>query len=416
MGELQAAFYGDDFTGSVDALLRFSQLGWKAKLFASLPTEEVLRDASDAVDVVGIAGIARSLSPSEMDAELRPILTSLAALNPRFIQYKACSTADSSPDIGNLGKVIELARELISESPVPMVFAQPDFGRFTVFGHHFAAEENTVYRLDRQPNMSRHPATPMRESDLARHIGNQTSLPIGSLHFTEYRSTDEIADAIRGSAAAGLILDTVHDDHLRLIGDALQQLASPVFAIGSGGLSRGIALASPGSGGGVPSSNPQTSGPILCLSGSRSTQTRRQVAAAAKAGWLVRQLAPEADGSHSEIRSALSAGRNVMLTSDDVQLSDTGSVSTVHRLAETAAAIARTAVRDGLTRRVYVCGGDTSSRVMQLLDVRAFTIAANPWDNIVLLRAHSDDPTVDGIEVLLKGGQVGDPDLFIRLS
>jgi hypothetical protein len=32
--------------------------------------------------------------------------------------------------------------------------------------------------------------------------------------------------------------------------------------------------------------------------------------------------------------------------------------------------------------------------------------------NVVLLRAHSLDPEVDGLELLLKGGQVGPADLF----
>ena len=109
-----------------------------------------------------------------MDAELRPVLAALAALEPRIVQYKACSTADSSPTIGSLGRVIELGREHVSASARAVLFAQPDFGRYTVFGHHFAAEDGIVYRLDRQPTMSTHPSTPMTESDLAVHLARQT--------------------------------------------------------------------------------------------------------------------------------------------------------------------------------------------------------------------------------------------------
>ncbi len=69
----------------------------------------------------------------------------------------------------------------------------------------------------------------------------------------------------------------------------------------------------------------------------------------------------------------------------------------------------------GATRRLIVCGGDTSSRVTRLLGVESLSIAANPWGNVVLLRAHSADPAVDGLELLLKGGQVGGDDLFVRL-
>ena len=66
----------------------------------------------------------------------------------------------------------------------------------------------------------------------------------------------------------------------------------------------------------------------------------------------------------------------------------------------------------GATRRLIVCGGDTSSRVTRLLGVESLSIAANPWGNVVLLRAHAADPAIDGLELLLKGGQVGSDDLF----
>jgi uncharacterized protein YgbK (DUF1537 family) len=62
-----------------------------------------------------------------------------------------------------------------------------------------------------------------------------------------------------------------------------------------------------------------------------------------------------------------------------------------------------------------VCGGDTSSRVVRLLGIESLSIAANPWANIVLLRAQSADRAIDGLQLLLKGGQVGDPGLFERI-
>ncbi|MAM53671.1 MAG: hypothetical protein CMH35_02280, partial [Microbacterium sp.] len=106
----RAAFYGDDFTGSVDALLQFARAGWSGRLFVGLPDDDALREAAATVDVVGIAGIARSLPREALDAEVRPALTALAALHPPLVQYKACSTADSSPDVGSIGRVIEIAR------------------------------------------------------------------------------------------------------------------------------------------------------------------------------------------------------------------------------------------------------------------------------------------------------------------
>ncbi|WP_286795591.1 four-carbon acid sugar kinase family protein, partial [Microbacterium sp. UBA3394] len=216
----RAAFYGDDFTGSVDALLQFARAGWSGRLFVGLPDDDALREAAATVDVVGIAGIARSLPREALDAEVRPALTALAALHPPLVQYKACSTADSSPDVGSIGRVIEIARDVVGDGPVPLLFAQPDFGRYTVFGHHFAAEDGVVHRLDRQPTMSTHPSTPMTESDLARHLSRQTALPIDGIPFTRYTSSAAVTAALVDSPAAATVLDAADAAHLALVGRA----------------------------------------------------------------------------------------------------------------------------------------------------------------------------------------------------
>ncbi|WP_258039044.1 four-carbon acid sugar kinase family protein [Microbacterium sp. Ru50] len=426
---IAAAFYGDDFTGSVDALLQYARNGRTGRLFVGTPPLADLADAAAASEVVGIAGIARSLPPDELETELRPALTRLASLRPALLQYKACSTADSSPEIGSLGRVIEVGRSIVTGAagaplPIPMLFAQPDFGRYTAFGHHFAAERGIVYRLDRQPTMSAHPATPMSESDLALHLGRQTDLPIASLAFPSYTSSRDLAAAIAGSRAAALVLDALDSAHLEVVGAAIAQLAAsadgPVFAIGSGGLSWGLSAAGRHAARPIPTTSSET-GPVLVVSGSRSPATRRQADAAATAGWLVRPLGLGATDTIDDVLSALASGRSVVLTSDDAVGADASSFGTgtgdalLEAIAAASASVVLRAARSGATRRVVVCGGDTSSRVTGLLGARSLSLAANPWSNIVLLRAHADDPTVDGLELLLKGGQVGDDDLFERV-
>ncbi|KQP68540.1 hypothetical protein ASF40_17965 [Microbacterium sp. Leaf288] len=410
-----ALFYGDDFTGSVDALLQFARRGWTGRLFTGLPDAATLRRAADEVDVVGVAGISRSLAPDEMDAELRPVFAAFAELDPAIVQYKACSTADSAPGVGSLGRVVELARESFGERPVPMLFAQPDFGRYTLFGQHFAAERGTVYRLDRQPTMSHHPSTPMTEADLAVHIGRQTDLPVGSIPLVAF---DDLEALLRSSAESAVVLDALTDEHLVTVGEAVAALPAPVFAIGSGGLSHGIAAADPRSGPAVPASTP-SAGPVLVVSGSRSAQTRRQADAAAAAGWLVQPLplgGPAREAVVPDVIAALRAGRGVVLTSDDADATSTGDRPVLEAIAEAAASVISAVARDEAARRVIVCGGDTSSRVTRLLGVESLSIAANPWGNVVLLRAHAADPAVDGLELLLKGGQVGADALFTDVA
>lgn len=412
-------FYGDDVTGSVDVLLQFARRGLRGRLFVGTPDAAALAAAAEEGTVVGIAGIARSLPTDDLEAEVAPALTALATIDPDIVQYKACSTADSSPTIGSLGRIVELSREIFGERPVPLLFAQPDFGRYTAFGHHFAAEGGSIHRLDRQPTMSTHPSTPMDESDLAVHFSRQTSLPIGALAFTAYTSSTTVASALQTSGDAAVVLDALDDGHLSLIGGALSDLERPVFAIGSGGLSRALGLAlAPEEQDRSPTArvverdetpSPASSpGPVLVVSGSRSPQTRRQAESAASAGWLVRPL--PFDGDTADVLDALRDGRSVVLTSDDASVA--GDV--LAAIARAAASVALEALRAGVTSRLIVCGGDTSGRVVRLLGVESLSIAANPEGNVVLLRAQSHDPAVDGAVLLLKGGQVGSDDLFER--
>jgi uncharacterized protein YgbK (DUF1537 family) len=412
------AFYGDDVTGSVDVLLQFARLGRRGRLFVGMPDAAALAAAAGD-EVVGIAGISRSLPTEGIDAEVRPALEALRDLHPRIVQYKACSTADSSPTIGSIGRVLEIGREVFPTGAVPMVFAQPDFGRYTVFAHHFAADAGVVHRLDRQPTMSAHPSTPMDESDLTVHLGRQTSLPIVSLPFTSYSSADDVASALSETRAAAVLLDALDDGHLSMLGHAIRlrsRQGAPVFGIGSGGLSRALALSRDA---GVvetePGAPPAPSGqPVLVVSGSRSQQTRRQMDAAHRAGLTVRPLplGVAADApAMTTVLDDLRAGRSVALTSDDARSVDADPLSSI---AHAAAGLISAAVTAGLTDRVVVCGGDTSGRVVRMLGIDSLSIVAHLGGNAVVLRAHAAT-AIDGLELVLKGGQMGRVDLFEHL-
>ena len=172
-GSLRLAFYGDDFTGSTDALEVLAFAGVRTALFLKAPTR-VMLERFGALDAIAIAGDSRAMSPEEMDRQLPPLFDALAALDAPIVHYKVCSTFDSAPGIGSIGRVIEIARRRFAAAPfVPVVAGTPALGRYCVFGHLFARSgtDGQVYRIDRHPIMSVHPVTPMHESDLARHFG-----------------------------------------------------------------------------------------------------------------------------------------------------------------------------------------------------------------------------------------------------
>lgn len=403
----QVGFYGDDFTGSVDALLQYRRAGLDGVLLTGPDVDPSDGAGLSGRDVIGIAGISRSLPADDLATEVAPALVRLRDLGPRVVQYKACSTADSSPEIGSLGRVLEIARQLFPPRPVPMIFAQPDFGRYTVFGQHFASDGERVHRLDRHPIMARHPVTPIAEADLARLIGRQTWLSVGSVPWTEYADPDRLATLINSGADAAVICDALTDDHLELVARAvLADPAQPRFMIGSGGLSLGIGRAVGSEARGLSQSKPSQVSPAtdrtLALSGSASPRTRDQLRVAVAAGW--RELDLFQDGVSERAVDLHRSGVPVVvhtLSRDGVEASD----RVPDRLAEVAAACLDAVPET----RLLSCGGDTSGSLLRRLGVRELIIEAEPWGNLAFCRASLGSGS---FEVILKGGQMGTADVF----
>lgn len=99
---LRLAFYGDDFTGSTDALEVLAFAGVPCALFLAPPTPQDLHRLGP-LEAIGVAGDSRAMSPHEMRRELPTVFDALAALGAPIVHYKVCSTFDSSPDIGSIG-------------------------------------------------------------------------------------------------------------------------------------------------------------------------------------------------------------------------------------------------------------------------------------------------------------------------
>lgn len=422
---VEAAFYGDDFTGATDAMVQFARVGLRAVLLVTLPSAPELRELAERYDVIGVAGIARSLPPDEQETELRPVLEALRDLGPRVLQYKVCSTADSSPTRGSIGRALEIGREVCGPAVVPILIAQPELGRYTVFSHHFAAEAGTIHRLDRQPTMSTHPSTPMHESDLRHHLSHQTTLPLAALHLTTYQNLPTTYTALTNpqsttpspntpSGAGAVVLDALTDEDLRALGRVILRdgVEGEVrFAIGSGGLSRALGLALRPDGEAISSGASGVGGPVLVVSGSQSRRTAEQIEHARAAGWTV---LPLDDKASARAVAAYSAGaEGVVVHTNELGLDELG------RAPGALAEVVRRVTAGAGVRRVVVAGGDTSGQVLRQLEVSALELAGSPRPispGVHLCRAASAVPGLDGLEVLLKPGQLGEVDLFTEFQ
>lgn len=436
-------FYGDDFTGSTDALAQFHRFGLRGRLFFRLPTEPNVRAAARELDVVGVAGISRSLPTERMDPEVRPALEWFAELGSPLVQYKICSTFDSSPTRGSFGRAIAIGRDIFGAKPVPILAAQPEFGRYTVFGNHFA-RAGAVFRLDRHPTMSRHPSTPMREADLRAHLAQQTDLPIELMDIVTLsapsRRTLHTFRQLVGTNPGAIVIDALENKHLTRAAELIWpgETAPPVFALGSGGLSYGVGdyLHRTEQSSELRSSSIAPVDRVLVVSGSCAPQTAAQIRHAVSSGWralrlpvgqLINPLSRQAtaEDAQAQALSALVAGHSLIvytaLGPDDASLGETRTLMEKYELTSEGFAkivghafgrLMQRAVEDAGVRRLLVAGGDTSGYTMHGLDAYAIEIESNFVVAGALCRLCSTNPNVEGVQIMLKGGQVGGEDLF----
>lgn len=199
------AWYGDDFTGSSAVLEALTFAGLPSVLFLDIPTREQL-ELFPGSRGIGIASTARAHGPAWMDENLPPAFDWLRRLNAPVTHYKVCSTFDSAPHVGSIGRAIDIAAPRFGGDWIPLLIAVPEMRRYQCFGHFFAGSPQGVFRLDRHPVMARHPVTPMNESDVRLHLARQTQRPIGLIDI----------EALGGDADAAL---------RRQIGDGAQIIA-----------------------------------------------------------------------------------------------------------------------------------------------------------------------------------------------
>jgi len=433
-------FYGDDFTGASDNAAQYARHGLKTILFFSDPGADDLTLAAQNYDVVGIAGTARSLDPDGMRAELMPVLEKFRQLKVPLVQYKCCSTFDSSPDTGSLGHAMHLMQACWPASLLPVLAATPEFGRYTMFGHHYARAGGAVYRLDRHPVMSRHPVTPMHESALSRVLAQQGFTPA---HAVDLRQLDHYQDRPEALATELGTCDSVVFD-----GYTLQQVMTAAASVWHVSRQRQVcAMAAQGFAHGLgawmresgilTSSQPKHQlaavDRLLVLSGSCSALSAEQIVWARQAGFLtMRAEAGVLTGEDTDalktmaarMVDALTSGTSVLVFTaegpDDAQVSTAGSSSQpvnastmAQRIGHLFAHLAHAAFAQAGLQRLVVAGGDSSSFTMRNIHARALEIKASHFaQNAHVCSLVSDDPLIHGKEVLLKGGQVGQADIY----
>jgi uncharacterized protein YgbK (DUF1537 family) len=417
------AYYGDDFTGSTDVLEALALHGVPAVLFTHLPDERSLK-AFAGCRAIGIAGESRSRNRAWMNRHLPPVFAALRALGAPVNHYKVCSTFDSSPRIGSIGRAMELGIESFRLEFAPIVVGAPHLGRYVAFGNLFADAHGAVHRIDRHPTMRQHPVTPMNEADLRLHLAGQTPMRIGMVDLQALQE-GSARKRLRAELAAGakaVLFDGIDDAMLDTTAQLVweQAIKRPVFAVGSSGLAHGLLrhwrrL-------GLIGESPALAAPaaaerILVLSGSCSPVTARQIRWARQHGFETRLLQDPKDWGAQTRKAieALARGESVVLYT----ALGPESVNGRERYDKAYSMALGDRLREMLlvsgVRRILIAGGDTSTHAVRQLGLSALTFAAPLAPGAPLCRGHAAGSPLDGLELVLKGGQIGFEEFFAQV-
>lgn len=424
MEQILLAYYGDDFTGSTDALEFICRAGAKTVLFIEPPSPEQL-EAIPGMQAFGVAGNTRALAPAEMEKILIPAFEKLKASGAKHVHYKVCSTFDSSLTVGSIGKALECGAIVFNNQLIPILGGMPSLGRYCLFGNLFArmgiGSQGNIYRLDRHPSMSKHPVTPANESDLRLHVGNQTSMKIGLMDILDLE-LPVAGMAQKLEDAEAVIIDVLYEEQLLKIGtwlEHIQQEDAPLFSVGTSGIEMALGkywnkneILNP-----VTTWNkPGKATPLLVISGSCSLVTASQIAWAIANGFEEIVLDPvKIDAGeaipgfiYDEVNNLLGQQLNVLVHTG---LKHTQNLSS-EKLGTALGSVANNAVVNALVKRVVFSGGDTSSYAARAMGIEAVEMIAPLVIGAPLCRVISANKIIDGLEVNFKGGQVGSEDYF----
>lgn len=413
MNPPRLGYLGDDFTGSTDAMESLELAGTRTVLFTQPPTVDQLSRIGD-VDAIGIATQARALSPDAMTPILEDALGALKRCSAGIVHYKCCSTFDSSPTMGSIGRAIDVGARVFDERVVPVIAGTPALGRYCVFGNLFAryGTSREVYRIDRHPSMSQHPTTPLHEADLRVHLGNQTDRRFGLIDAASLSSDPQSLLTQFDAPEIGAMLIDLADvsQHIRVgqLLEALQKRHHPLYVVGSSAVEAAMSAVWPGRRD-ARFATPEVR-PTLVVCGSCSPVTAEQIETAARGGFEVLSIRAATDQQIIvRASAALQQQRSVVIHTDASQrVPETDKAQLRTRLA----ALTRQVVAGSNRPRLLVAGGDTSGDVATTLALSSLRMIAPLVRGAPLCMARSTAAEIDGIEVVFKGGQIGSREFF----
>ncbi|OLL72342.1 putative pyridoxine biosynthesis protein (from glycolaldehide) [Pseudonocardia sp. Ae168_Ps1] len=397
----------DDFTGATDLAIMLRRNGHRvAVVIEEHDPDPAVREGLDAV-VVALK--SRTAPVAEAVAASERAVDRLRGWGADRLYVKYCSTFDST-DRGNIGPVLDAVADRAGAGTVVVAPALPANGRTVYQGHLFVGAE----LLERSP-MRHHPLTPMTRSRVAELLAPQTPHAVDEIHLaTVRRGPGAVRAALAEAADRYVVVDTVDDDDLRVLGAAVA--GAPVVSGGSG-----LALGLPDPGTPADDWRPAAPGRVrLTLCGSASAATRRQVADAARTAPSLRidpvTAVRDPDAETARLTAwvreqPVGSAPVVYATAEpgDV-VAEVDGAAVAPAVEAVLAAAGHALVADGTVSRLLVAGGETSGAVVRSLGAGLLRIGPEIAPGICWTAA----TTADGraVTLALKSGNFGPDDLF----
>jgi uncharacterized protein YgbK (DUF1537 family) len=285
----------------------------------------------------------------------------------------------------------------------------------------------------------------MDEGDLRRHLARQTDRSIALMDILQMSgdtaSIEAHFKALLQTQPGIIFFDILEERHLEIAGRLIWQHRgdAPLYVVGSSGVEyaltahwRQIGLVSPPN----PFVSPGEAKQLVVMSGSASPVTAGQIRWALARGYAGIRLdtvklidpalaAAECTRAVQQALHLIGEGQSVILYTalgpDDTALADTSSRGQVlglppeeigQRLANQQGQMLQTILKQSGLGRVCVAGGDTSSYAAQQLGIVALEVILPTVPGSPICRAMANVSQFDGLEIVLKGGQVGGDDYF----
>jgi len=442
MNNLLLAFYGDDFTGSTDAMEALYKKGYRTVLYLTPPSKEIL-EKNPELQCIGVAGTGRAKDNQGLEKEIKPIMQNLSNSGARIVHYKTCSTFDSSPEIGSIGCAIKTALPYFDkQNHVPVIVGAPPLGRYTYFGHHFAKSGDKVYRLDRHPIMSVHPSTPMNESDLGLHLGKQLKGDYGYFDVLLNNKKNYKMNYFSVASTSSVVIhDIIDNEMLCRSADIIWNYreGKTTFVVGSSGVEYGLTDYWSHEANILPNGNMEydhkAKEQILVISGSASDVTRQQILDAGNKDYhLIRIpneiiMGLEMKSFIEEILVLIKKGDSIVLYTalgpEDENITvlknffknkSMSDAQTAEHIGNYLGILTKEILDHSKLDRLVVAGGDTSGFVAKALGIDSLEVIQSISPGAPLCIGKSFQNNSSSIEIALKGGQFGQIDYFDRVK